>query len=74
MKCEIYMNDVVMEKMEERWEDNPNVQIERRKNPNNEKEIMKTHLKVLHAQRNFGNYIKLFFYVKFFIMYMITKR
>jgi len=28
MKHEIYMNDVVME---ERWEDNPNVQIERTK-------------------------------------------
>jgi hypothetical protein len=31
MKNEIYMNDLVME---ERWEDNPNVQIERNKNPN----------------------------------------
>lgn len=50
MKCEIYMNDVVME---ERWEDNPNVQIERNKNPNNEEEIMKNHLKKLHAQRIF---------------------
>jgi hypothetical protein len=44
--------------MEERREDNPNVQIERSKNPNNEKEIMKTHLKKWHAQRNFGNYIE----------------
>jgi hypothetical protein len=53
MKCEIYMNDVVMEEMEERWEDNPNVQIERSKNPNNEEEIKKAHQKKLHAQRNF---------------------
>ncbi len=45
------MNDVVMEEMEERWEDNPNVQIERSKNPNNEEEIMKTCLRKLHAQR-----------------------
>jgi hypothetical protein len=44
--------------MEERWEANPNVQIERSKNPNNEEEIMKTHLKELHDQRNFGNYIE----------------
>jgi hypothetical protein len=57
MKHDIYMNDVVMEEMEEmeeRWEDNPNVQIERSKNPNHEKEIMKIHLRKLHVQKKFS--------------------
>jgi len=39
--CEIYVGDVVMVKMEKRFEDNPNVQIETSRNPKNEKEIMK---------------------------------
>jgi hypothetical protein len=47
--CEIYMNDVIMEEMEESFEYNPSVQTKTSKNSRNEEKIMMTNIKKLHA-------------------------
>jgi hypothetical protein len=39
-RCEIYMNDVIMEEMEESFEYNPIVQTKPRKIPRNEEKII----------------------------------
>jgi len=51
--CEIYMNGVIMEEMEESFEYNPSVKTKPRKNPRIEEKIMTTNIKKLHAQRVF---------------------
>jgi hypothetical protein len=51
--CEIYMNDVFIEKLEEIFKDNPSVQIEISIIPKNEEKNMKTNLKKLHVQKQF---------------------
>ncbi len=49
--CEIYMNDI----MEETYEENPNLQAKRSKNPKgqNEQDIKYNNIKNLHVQRKY---------------------
>jgi hypothetical protein len=62
------MNDVIMEEMEERFADNPNVQTETSTNVENGEENMKKIFKNYMFKENFGNLITKTLFVNIFSM------
>jgi hypothetical protein len=71
--CEIYMNDIILEEMEEIFKYNLSVQTKPRKNPRNEENIMTTNIRKLHAQSFFWKLHNIILCWDFFIVQMITK-